>query len=240
MSHSKAIIRLEDIHDAFAKRTILHDIHLNIYSGELLTIVGPNGAGKSTLTRIILGLHTPLKGKRIADDNLTMAYVPQNFAPPHDLPITAQRFLRGIHPDRYTPLLEQFHIAHLIHTPLQQLSGGETQRLLMVRALSSNAQLIVLDEPAAGIDPLGLGEYYRLIREDQITQGRTVVMVSHDLHFVMAQSDRVVYLNGGICCSARPQEMINHPDFKNLLQGDIEPIGFFTHCAHEHQHEHGL
>lgn len=230
------LIYLHDISYRIGERSILHNIDLPIETGELLTIVGPNGAGKSTLVRLILGHLQPSHGNITRRKGLKMAYVPQSFHTPSDLPITMRRFLKGLNYATADSPLERLNIAHLIDSPLQNLSGGETQRLLLARAMLNQPELIVLDEPAAGIDPSALGNYYHQIREYQLQTQCAIVLVSHDLHLVMAASDKVLCLNSHICCMGKPKDIIQNTEFLRLLgQPACTELGIYTH-HHNHQH----
>lgn len=227
------LIQLRDIAYRVGKRNILHDITLPITAGELLTIVGPNGAGKSTLLHLILGHIKPTNGNIKRATHLKMAYVPQSFHTAPDFPITMRRFLKDIKNAVENPILHTLKIAHLLDTPLQNLSGGETQRLLLARAMLTKPNLIALDEPAAGIDPAALGSYYQTIRDYQVQNQCAIVMVSHDLHLVMAASDQVICLNGHICCAGHPETIAMHPEFRAIT--GLENIGIYKH-RHEHTH----
>ncbi|SUO95815.1 ATP-binding cassette domain-containing protein [Suttonella ornithocola] len=228
------LIFLENISYHIGNYPILKNINFSIETGELLTIVGPNGAGKSSLLHIILGHIRPSSGKIQRKKDLRMAYVPQSFHPPVDLPITMRRFLKDIPQSAHSDTLKRLNISHLLDSPLQNLSGGETQRLLLARAMLLQPDLIALDEPAAGIDPAALDNYYQTIRDHQLQSGCAIVMISHDLHLVMAASDRVLCLNKHICCAGKPQDVISHPEFQ-ALTGQSAAIGVYTH---HHQHIH--
>lgn len=217
-------------------RAVLHQITLDIHEGELLTIVGPNGGGKSTLIKILLGQVKADSGEFWRKKNLKMSYVPQNFFAPLDMPITVKRFLKGLDFAKKNSPLELLGIEKLLNQPLQVLSGGEMQKLLLARAMLNNPDFIALDEPAAGIDPAALGNYYQIIRNYQLENKTAIVMVSHDLHIVMSASDRVICLNSHICCDGLPQEVAGHSDYLALL-GTQNPdaIGIYTH-HHNHIH----
>ena len=232
------LITLANVAFAANGRDILHDITFTIGRDQILTIVGPNGAGKSTLLALILGHKSPTGGTITRAKWLKMGFVPQKFHPPADLPMTARRFLRDIPQAAQSPWLSRLNIAHLLDTPLQTLSGGETQRLLLARAMLRQPDLIVLDEPAAGIDPVALGDYYQTIRDWQRGTRAAVLMVSHDLHLVMAASDHILCLNRHICCHGSPESIIGNPEFLHLLGDDArhpEAIGVYTH-HHDHSH----
>ena len=232
-----ALITLTDIAFSANGRGILHDINFSISRDQILTIVGPNGAGKSTLLSLILGHNRPTRGTITRIKGLKTSFVPQKFHPPADLPITARRFLRDIPQAATSAWLTRLNIAHLLDTPLQMLSGGETQRLLLARAMLRCPDLIVLDEPAAGIDPVALGDYYQTIRDWQRSERAAVLMVSHDLHLVMAASDHILCLNRHICCHGSPEAVAGNPAFRHMLgEGrHLEAIGIYTH-HHDHSH----
>ena len=231
------LITLDHVAFAANGRDILHDITFTIGRDQILTIVGPNGAGKSTLLALILGHKSPTGGTITRAKWLKMGFVPQKFHPPADLPITARRFLRDIPQAAESPWLSRLNIAHLLDTPLQTLSGGETQRLLLARAMLRQPDLIVLDEPAAGIDPVALGDYYQTIRDWQRGTRAAVLMVSHDLHLVMAASDHILCLNRHICCHGSPEAVASNPAFRHMLGdgGHLDAIGIY---AHHHDHRH--
>lgn len=231
------LITLDHVAFAANGRDILHDITFTIGRDQILTIVGPNGAGKSTLLALILGHKSPTGGTITRAKWLKMGFVPQKFHPPADLPMTARRFLRDIPQATESPWLSRLNIAHLLDTPLQTLSGGETQRLLLARAMLRQPDLIVLDEPAAGIDPVALGDYYQTIRDWQRGTRAAVLMVSHDLHLVMAASDHILCLNRHICCHGSPEAVASNPAFRHMLGdgGHLDAIGIY---AHHHDHRH--
>ena len=231
------LITLANVAFAANGRDILHDITFTIGRDQILTIVGPNGAGKSTLLALILGHKSPTGGTITRAKWLKMGFVPQKFHPPADLPMTARRFLRDIPQAAQSPWLSRLNIAHLLDTPLQTLSGGETQRLLLARAMLRQPDLIVLDEPAAGIDPVALGDYYQTIRDWQRGTRAAVLMVSHDLHLVMAASDHILCLNRHICCHGSPEAVASNPAFRHMLGdgGHLDAIGIY---AHHHDPRH--
>ena len=224
-------------------RWILRDVNLRLCRGEIVTIIGPNGGGKTTLVRTALGIITPTTGRVWRRPGLRVAYTPQKVAPDSILPITVQRFLHlGLQP---TPSGAKIHAAltrtgalALTDQQLAALSSGELQRVLMARAILRQPELLVLDEPVQGVDFAGEAALYDLIRALRDETGCGVLMVSHDLHFVMAGTDRVVCVNGHICCAGTPQAVSQSAEYAALF-------GQAAHAhraayAHLHDHEHGL
>ena len=236
-----ALVRVERACYAAGRTEILHEVDLVIAPGELVTLVGPNGAGKSTLVRLVLGLITPTHGRVWRRPDLTVGYMPQKLAIDPVLPITVRRLLslaRGSRHGDIAAALAEVGAAHLIDSPAQSLSGGETQRVLLARALLRHPDLMVLDEPVRGVDVGGQVELYRLIADLRRRHGCAVLLVSHDLHLVMATTDRVVCLNHHVCCEGHPETVTAHPEYRALL-GPLagSELAVYTH---RHDHEHGL
>lgn len=213
-------------------RTILRNIDFSLPENHILTIVGPNGAGKSTLISLILGLNRPTSGKILKKTNLKISFVPQKFNALPDLPMTVKRFLADIQSPQQNEWLERLGIIHLLNSPLQNLSGGETQRLLLVRAVLRQPNLIILDEPASGIDPISLSHYYQTIQNYQQETGTSILLVSHDIHLVMATSNYVICLNQHICCEGKPNQIAHSSEFQKLFGSE------FAIYHHHHDHEH--
>lgn len=221
-------------------RTLLSDINLEVNSGEIITLIGPNGAGKSTLLKLALGLIPLDDGQRICRPDLRIGYMPQHMHLPETLPLTLKDFLklaRGFEKSQLRRVCERLGIGNLLSRPMQRLSGGELQRALLARALLSSPQLLVLDEPVQGLDVTGQSELYQLIAQlkDELDCG--VLMVSHDLHLVMAATDRVICLNGHICCEGHPQHVQQDPSYLELF-GKSVPAHLVPY-THHHDHTHG-
>lgn len=223
-------------------RQLLRDIDLTLSRGEITTVIGPNGAGKSTLLKALLGLLPLSSGsvRRAAD--LRIGYMPQKLAINPMLPISCQRFLRqtGATVDEIAQALAETGVADLNQQPLQAISGGELQRVLLARALLRRPNLLVLDEPAQGVDVCGQAELYRLLAGLRDRYQCAVLLVSHDLHLVMAATDRVLCLNQHICCQGRPEDVRQHPEYLGLFGQAIAPeLAIYTH-HHDHDHDvHG-
>ena len=235
MSHS--LIRLDDISLAYQQRTVLSNISLDVKSGEIVTLIGPNGAGKTSLVRVVLGLETAHLGKRFAQKGLRIGYMPQRLHVDNTMPLTVNRFLSltGQPLSNIRNALKRTGVGHVINSPVQSLSGGELQRTLLSRALLNNPQLLVLDEPVQGVDVNGQKELYHLITQLRNEQGCAVLMVSHDLHLVMASTDQVICINNHVCCSGHPHQVRQHPAYLKLFGGESDELAVYTH-HHDHKH----
>lgn len=213
------LVTLENVSVAFGQRRVLSDISLALTPGKILTLLGPNGAGKSTLVRVVLGLVAPTEGVIKRDARLRIGYVPQKLHLDATLPLTVSRFLRlrpGTRKDDILPALKRVQAGHLIDAPMQKLSGGETQRVLLARALLNRPQLLVLDEPTRVLTSTAVA-LYDLINQLRHELDCAVLMVSHDLHLVMAKTDEVLCLNQHICCSGAPEVVSMHPEFISMF-----------------------
>jgi len=222
-------------------RTILHDIDLEVSRGEIVTLIGPNGAGKTTLVRVLLGLETPSRGSVTRADGTVIGYVPQRIEIDRALPMTVRRFLRHglqVGEGEIHVALHEVDAHRVADRQLSVLSGGEFQRVLLARALLRNPDLLVLDEPARGVDYSGEAELYALISHIRDARGVGVLLVSHDLHVVMAASDRVVCLNHHICCSGVPHAVARHPEYARLF--GPKAADAFAVYEHHHDHRHDL
>ncbi|MBU0653537.1 MAG: zinc ABC transporter ATP-binding protein ZnuC [Gammaproteobacteria bacterium] len=238
------LAKLEHISLRMGQRVILHDVDLKVYPESVLTLIGPNGAGKSTLLRVMLGLQKADGGKVWRMPGLRVGYVPQKFHFDRLLPLTVERFI-GLNLSRHDAVAirqcaHETGVSDLLPQAVQSLSGGEFQRVLLARALLNKPHLLVLDEPGQGVDVSGLSELYQLINRLKQQHGYGVLMVSHDLHLVMASTDQVLCLNRHICCFGQPEAVSRHPEYLRLF-GDSRTAGLavYTH-HHDHQHDvHG-
>jgi len=224
----------------FGGRTTLDRIDLAVHRGEIVTLIGPNGSGKTTLVRVVLGLLAPDAGNVRRPPGLRIGYVPQRLAVERTLPLTVRRFLDLPRPRRLAArraALASVRAEALLDYQVAELSGGELQRVLLARALLREPDLLVLDEPVQGIDFAGQIELYQLIGRLRDQRGCGVLMVSHDLHLVMAATDRVLCINGHICCAGEPEAVKRHPEYLSLFgPRAAEGLAVYTH-SHDHRHD---
>ncbi|RDH81566.1 MAG: zinc ABC transporter ATP-binding protein ZnuC [endosymbiont of Galathealinum brachiosum] len=237
---SSFLLKAENIGLQINQRQILENISLSIKSAEILTLVGPNGSGKTSLVRVLLGLLKADQGKLQKKPDLVIGYVPQKMHIDATLPMSVRRFLKmGIEADANEMgyMASTLGIVSLLDQPLQSVSGGEFQRILLTRALLRKPDLLVLDEPAQGVDINGQQQLYQLISSIRDEFGCGVLMVSHDLHLVMEATDQVLCLNTHICCSGHPEAVSKHPEYLKLFGASLDGIAVYTH---NHNHSHDL
>lgn len=236
------LLTAKNISINFGKKNILEDVHLTVKRGEIVTLVGPNGAGKSTLLRIVLGLLKPNQGNVETAAGIKIGYMPQKLHVDPYLPLSVERFLEiaggGNIPNKkdFSKVIKEMGIEAILKSPIQEISGGELQRVLLTRAVLRHPDLLVLDEPVQGVDIMGQEELYRLIMQLRDILNCGILMVSHDLHLVMAGTDSVICLNGHVCCSGRPEDVSRHPEFINIF-GMTAAKGIAVY-AHQHDHRH--
>ncbi len=224
---------------------VLHGVDLSIEPGEIVTIVGPNGSGKSTLLRAIIGAVPLSHGTLTLRSGLRIGYVPQRLHLDAALPMTVARFL-GL-PERVGRVaaqaaLERAGAPDLADRQMARLSGGQFQRVLLARALLTRPELLILDEATQGLDQPGSAAFYERIAGLRAEIGCAVLMVSHELHVVMAASDRVICLNGHVCCQGAPEQVASAPEYRALFgTGTQGALALYRHehdHAHDHAHDH--
>ncbi|WP_020592127.1 metal ABC transporter ATP-binding protein [Kiloniella laminariae] len=234
------LIQASDLTVEFGGRVALDQVNLTVHRNEIVTLIGPNGAGKSTLIRALLQAIRPSKGEVWRRHGLVIGYVPQRLNIDPIMPMTVERFLSIPSPhslaDRKEALLS-VGAAQTLEQPVQSLSGGEFQRVLLARAILRKPDLLVLDEPVQGVDFQGQTELYRLISRLREQNGFGILMVSHDLHIVMAETDRVVCINGHVCCSGAPTQVSDSPEYLALFGGQTKPGLAVYHHLHDHSHD---
>ncbi|NSX54409.1 metal ABC transporter ATP-binding protein [Parasulfitobacter algicola] len=221
--------------------TVLHNVDFSIEQGEILTVVGPNGSGKTTLLRALIGALRPASGKIWHKPGLNIGYVPQRLNINATLPITVNRFLslpRKRKADDIAKALDNAGVSTLADHQMSQLSGGQFQRVLLARALLEQPQLLILDEPTTGLDQPGSAAMYQQIEQIRSNYNCAVLMVSHELHVVMSASDRVICLNGHVCCHGTPAVVASAPEYRALFgSGTQGALALYRH-DHDHNHDH--
>lgn len=239
--NAENLIAANNISISFGERQVLQNINLQVKTKQVVSLIGPNGAGKTTLVRILLGLLAAGSGSIEKMPGLRIGYMPQRVRLEPTLPITVLRFLqlsRFASEESIAELLQLLRIERLSNQQLVSVSGGELQRVLLARALLGNPHLLILDEPAQGVDIAGQAELYQLIGQIRTARECGVLMISHDLHLVMSATDEVVCLNHHVCCHGKPEQVSNDPAFLELFGASAsDGLAVYTH---HHNHEHDL
>lgn len=221
---------------------VLRDVGVAIDRGEIVTVVGPNGSGKSTLLRALIGAVRPERGRITRAPGLRIGYVPQHLRIDPTLPLTVRRFLSLPHrhgAGAAQAALERAGLPDLHDRQMSALSGGQFQRVLLARALMERPDLLILDEPTQGLDQPGSAAFYRRIEEVRGELGCAVLMVSHELHVVMSASDRVICLNGHVCCEGHPETVASAPEYRAIFgTGTGGALALYRHEHDHHHHDH--
>lgn len=218
-------------------RWLVRGVDMSIARGEIVTLIGPNGSGKSTTVKTALGILSPDEGTVWRAPKLRVGYVPQKVAMDRSMPMSVSRLLAlsaRYSRDRIVETLERVGIPHLKDAQIHSLSGGEFQRALIARAMIGKPDLLVLDEPVQGVDFSGEVALYDLIGRIRDETGCGVLLISHDIHVVMARTDTVICLNGHVCCSGTPEAVSASSEYSALFG----PRAAETLAIYRHDHDH--
>lgn len=236
-----SLISIKNLSVAYGAHTVLRHVALSLKAGEIVTIVGPNGSGKTSLLRAIIGATTPTAGQITRKPGLKIGYVPQRLHIDPTLPITVARFMTLSERVSHTACaraLATAGVPDLMKRQMSQLSGGQFQRVLLARALINRPEVLLLDEATQGLDQPGSAAFYRQIEAVRADTGCAVLMISHDLHVVMSASDRVICLNGHVCCEGTPAVVASAPEYRALFgAGTGGALALYRH-EHDHHHDH--
>ena len=235
-----SLISAEGIGVQYGARRVLQHMNFSIDVGEVVTIVGPNGAGKSVFLRVLIGAEQPSEGRVNRTHGLAIGYVPQRLSIGQTMPMSVARFLAlsgSQNASTNQAMLTRVGIPDRAKEQMASLSGGEFQRVLLAHALLGEPQVLILDEPTQGLDQPAVAAFYRLIEEVRDERGCGILMVSHDLNVVMRRSDRVICLNGHICCEGTPSDVSLAPEYQALFGVDNEGALALYHHEHDHTHD---
>ena len=217
---AEVLLRARDVSYSAGGRKILDNVSFELGSRQITTIIGPNGAGKSTLANVVTGLVTNFEGEIERRPQLRIGYLPQKVYVNTLMPLTVERLLQLTHrpgADEIDHALAQTEVSYLKQRQVRSLSEGELKRVLLARTTLGNPDLIVLDEPTSGVDVTGEIKMYQLIGELRTQLSCAVLLVSHDLHLVMSQTDQVLCLNQHLCCSGLPESVSRDPEYLALF-----------------------
>lgn len=222
-----------------AGKWLVRNVDLVVRRGEIVTLVGPNGSGKTTTAKVLLGLVKADEGRVTLAPSTRIGYVPQKLTIDRTLPLTVKRLMTitGSYSLRdVETALSLVGVSHLSGSFVDGLSGGEFQRVLLARALVRKPDLLVLDEPVQGVDFSGEIALYELVQDLREELNCGILLISHDLHVVMAKTDSVVCLNGHVCCSGAPSQVAASPEYQSLFgPRAAQALAVYRH---EHNHKH--
>lgn len=239
MNQNKLLVKLENAGVQRTSKWLVKGISFEISQGQIVTLIGPNGSGKTTTAKMILNIMNADEGQitRNADK---MAYVPQKINIDWTMPLRVIDFMKitnNLNDNQVVESLTTTGVDKLLYNQIHNLSGGEFQRVLIARAIAKKPDLLVLDEPVQGVDYNGEIALYNLIKKISVNLNCGILLISHDMHFVMSTTDHVVCLNGHICCSGTPSSVVKNPEYIKLFgEHNSETLSYYQH-HHDHSHD---
>ena len=238
MKENNPLVKLENAGVYKSSKWLVKGISFEVNNGQIVTLIGPNGSGKTTTAKMILNILNADEGLVTSNTN-KMAYVPQKINIDWTMPLRVIDFMKLTSSLNNTEIIEALTLTgveKLLHNEVHNLSGGEFQRVLIARAVAKKPELLVLDEPVQGVDFNGEIALYNLIKKisDKLNCG--ILLISHDMHFVMSATDHVICLNGHICCSGTPSSVVKNPAYIKLFgEHNAETLSYYQH-HHDHSH----
>ena len=239
MNQKKLLVKLENAGVQRVSKWLVKGISFEISQGQIVTLIGPNGSGKTTTAKMILNIMNADEGQ-ITRNTDKMAYVPQKINIDWTMPLRVIDFMKitnNLNNNQVIESLTTTGVDKLLYNQIHNLSGGEFQRVLIARAIAKKPDLLVLDEPVQGVDYNGEIALYNLIKKISVNLNCGILLISHDMHFVMSTTDHVICLNGHICCSGNPSSIIKNPEYIKLFgKHNSETLSCYQH-QHDHSHD---
>ena len=239
MNQKKLLVKLENAGVQRISKWLVKGISFEISQGQIVTLIGPNGSGKTTTAKMILNIMNADEGQITRNTN-KMAYVPQKINIDWTMPLRVIDFMKitnNLNDNQVIESLTTTGVDKLLYNQIHNLSGGEFQRVLIARAIAKKPDLLVLDEPVQGVDYNGEIALYNLIKKISVNLNCGILLISHDMHFVMSTTDHVVCLNGHICCSGTPSSVVKNPEYIKLFgEHNSETLSYYQH-HHDHSHD---
>ena len=239
MNQNKLLVKLENAGVQRTSKWLVKGISFEISQGQIVTLIGPNGSGKTTTAKMILNIMNADEGQ-ITRNTDKMAYVPQKINIDWTMPLRVIDFMKitnNLNDNQVIESLTTTGVDKLLYNQIHNLSGGEFQRVLIARAIAKKPDLLVLDEPVQGVDYNGEIALYNLIKKISVNLNCGILLISHDMHFVMSTTDHVICLNGHICCSGTPSSVVKNPEYIKLFgEHNSETLSYYQH-HHDHSHD---
>ena len=238
-NRSDFLVKIENAGIFRSSKWLVRDVSLEVSQGQIVTLIGPNGSGKTTTAKMVLNILKPDEGFVISNTG-RVAYVPQKINVDWTMPLRVFDFMKitgDLSENDMKENLKLTGVERLIYSELRNLSGGEFQRVLIARAIAKKPELLVLDEPVQGVDFNGEIALYNLIKQISDSLNCGILLISHDIHFVMSSTDHVICLNGHICCSGSPSSVAKNPAYIDLFgEHTASTLSLYKH---HHDHSHG-
>ena len=238
MDKNNSLVKLENAGVYRSSKWLVRGISFEINKGQIVTLIGPNGSGKTTTAKMILNILDTDEGMATSNTS-KMAYVPQKINIDWTMPLRVIDFMKitnNLNNTQITDSLTMTGVDKLLYNQIHSLSGGEFQRVLIARAIAKKPDLLVLDEPVQGVDFNGEIALYNLIKKISSTLNCGILLISHDMHFVMSTTDHVICLNGHICCSGNHSSVVKNPEYIKLFgEHNSETLSYYQH-QHDHSH----
>jgi zinc transport system ATP-binding protein len=239
----QTLANLENVFLTINEQQILKNIDLEIKQGEITTLIGPNGGGKTSIARILIGILKASSGKVFVQKQSVIGYIPQKLEIEKTIPLRVIDFLQLFLVSKSTFSIQKIYqlsnklgITNFLEKSIHKISGGEMQKILLVRALINNPNILVLDEPTTSMDVSAQAEFYQIIEEIKEHNNCAILIISHDLHIVMQKTDQVICVNHHICCHGSPESINKHPEYLSLFsKKSIDNIAIYSH-HHDHKH----
>ena len=238
-----ALITASNISVYKNEKAILKNIDIKINKKDFISIIGPNGAGKTMLLKCLMGFYKPDVGQIERKKSLKIGYLPQNINIVNTMPITVKNFItlrKKFDEFSFKQVVSETQTSALVNKQLSILSGGEMQRVLLARSLLNNPELLILDEPAQNLDISGQMSFYKLLQSIYTNRDLSILMVSHDLHLVMVSTKSVLCLSNHVCCSGKPQQIAEDPEFISMFGKDMAKMMAVYQHTNDINHNQGI
>lgn len=231
-----SIIELKNVGLKIGRQQIIDKISLQLKRGKITTLIGPNGGGKTSIARVLLGILKHSSGEILRDSKIKIGYMPQKIEIDRTIPLTARHFITLCdNKIKIDPaLVARLNLEKILDKQVHDLSGGQLQKVLFLRALTNNPDLLVLDEPTQYMDIAAIEDFYKIIEEVRTNSNCAILLISHDLHMVMQKTDFVFCVNHHVCCHGAPQDIDQHPEYLSLF-GNRGTVALYQH-NHDHKH----